>query len=620
MTSDQAGVPRDEPKAGVDLALWRRLWSFTRPFSREKRRLVLFAMGTALFDTALPWVTKAVVDDLTTAGASLPLGRYAALYAFLTLGLASCVMGFINSGGALRTGVSFEIRRAGFRNLQDLSFSFFDRRPVGWLMARMTSDCERLTNILAWGLLDLVWGFSVMSSVTVVMFLVDWRLALTLLSVVPALAWVSRYFQRKILSSSRVVRKINSKITAAYNEGISGVRTTKVFVRESGNADEFSRLTLDMRGASVRNALQSAVYLPLVLVLASLASGLVLGVGGSRVLAGAIPLGTLVMFLAFCHLFFDPIQELARLFAEMQMAQASAERVLGLIEEQPAIADSASVRANIANQTASARPADIAVDGGAAEIGVIRFEGVSFTYDGGQEVLRDFDLEVHAGETLALVGPTGGGKSTILSLLCRFYEPTSGRITLDGVDYTDRSLAWLQSQLGIVLQTPQLFSGSIAENIRYGDLEASDEDLHAAARLVGAEQFILGLDEGYATQVGEGGGKLSTGEKQLLSFARAWLKSPAILIMDEATSSIDTETERHIQAGLAQVLTGRTSFVIAHRLSTIRSADRILVIENGRITESGKHKELLDLGGHYHELYTSQSLRETGQQPGAWDE
>ncbi len=608
-TSRSSLMSAGQDQRGLDLKLWRRLWVFTLPYRGLVWRLVLCALGTAVFDTGIPWVTKFVVDDLASGAAARPLWLYGAAYAFLVLGLAACVLGFLWTGGALRTNVGRDIREAGFDNLQRLSFSFFDRHPVGWLMARMTSDCERLTNILAWGVLDLVWGFAVMSSITVVMFAVDWRLALALLAVVPVLAWGSRYFQRRILGSSREVRRANSRLTAAYNEGIMGVRTTKSFVREEANAVEFGALSGEMYAASVRNALQSAVYLPLVLVLASVATGLVLGVGGERVLSGAIPLGTLVLFLSFARLFFDPIQQLARLFAELQMAQASAERVLGLVESVPEIQDSAAVRARI-EAAGSAPSPGLAIDGGEDRIGELCFEDVGFSYTDGQTVLHAFNLHVHPGETIALVGETGGGKSTILSLLCRFYEPTEGRILIDGVDYRERSLAWLQSHLGIVLQTPQLFSGTVAENIRYGKLEATDEEVQAAAKLVGAHEFILDLADGYEEQVGESGNRLSTGQKQLLSFARAVLKAPQLLVMDEATSSIDTETEAKIQRGLERVLAGRTSFVIAHRLSTIRRADRILVIEHGAILEAGTHAELLAKRGRYHALYTQQSLRE----------
>lgn len=597
-------------RAGIDLQLWRKLWRFALLYKRQAWLLALFAVGTAFFDAALPWVTKDVIDDLTDPEVTVDLVRYGAIYLGLSIGLSLCVLGFISVGGRMRTGVGHDIRKEGFENLQELSFSFYDRRPVGWLMARMTSDCERLTNILVWGLLDIVWGFTTMLGVSVAMLAVDWRLALTILAVVPPLAWISHVFQRRILKSSRMVRKTNSRLTASYNEGIMGVRTSKAFVREEQNLSEFSSLAGDMNAASVRNALQSALYLPIVLVLSSLAVALVLSVGGGRVLAMAIPLGTLVMFISYCRLFFDPIQELARLFAEMQMAQASAERVLGLIEAEPEIQDSPAVRAAMTRHAASRSEQGVAADGHPDRIGQLSFRGVGFKYEGGQEVLRDFDLNVEAGQTIALVGQTGGGKSTILSLLCRFYEPTAGAIEIDGVDLRERSLHWLQSNLGIVLQAPQLFSGTIADNIRYGDLDASDEEVEGAARLVGAHEFILDQEQGYATEVGEGGGRLSTGQKQLVSFARAILKSPRILVMDEATSSIDTETEKRIQSALERVLEGRTSFVIAHRLSTIRGADRILVIEHGRIVESGRHADLLARGGRYHTLYTQQSLRE----------
>jgi len=622
------GLEHESARTGVDLSLWRKLARFARAYPACVALVVLCALTTAFFDAALPWVTKSVVDILIDPERELDLTYWAWVYGLLSAGLALSVLGFISAGGRLRTGVGHDIRRAGFENLQRLSFSFYDHRPVGWLMARMTSDCERLTNILAWGLLDVVWGTATMTGVAIAMLVVDWQLGLVILTVVPLLAWISNFFQKRILVSSRVVRKTNSRITASYNEGIMGVRTTKAFVREGRNLDEFSELTGSMNAASVRNALLSAVYLPLVLVLSSLALALVLGVGGARVMAQVIPLGTLVLFISYSRLFFDPVQELARLFAEMQMAQASAERVLSLIEAKPEIEDSEAVRARIRDHAGGAgevaRGVELAEDGLPASIGQIEFVGVGFEYEDDQPILEGFDLRVEAGQTVALVGQTGGGKSTILGLLCRFYEPTSGEIRIDGVDYRERSLRWLQSNLGIVLQEPQLFSGTIADNIRYGDLRASAEEVRRAAQLVGAHEFILDLEEGYDSEVGEGGGRLSTGQKQLVSFARAVLKSPQILVMDEATSSIDTETEQRIQRALGKVLEGRTSFVIAHRLSTIRKADRILVIEHGRIVESGAHAELLALGGRYNSLYTQQSLRSSragedpGSEPGAW--
>jgi ATP-binding cassette subfamily B protein len=596
----------------MDLALWRRLFRYTIPYKREVAWLTVAAVGTALADTAFPLVTRSLVD-VVSVGEGVRWTPYVAAYTGLTVALSLCVLTFIRVAGKIRTHVSHDIRRDAFRNLQRLSFSFYDHRPVGWLMARMTSDCERLSNIMAWGVLDFFWGLTTMGGIAVVMLVLNAKLAFLVLAVVPALAWVSVLFQKRILGSSRVVRKTNSRITAAYNETIMGVRTSKVFVREDENLGDFQGLSSEMFAASVRNALQSALYLPVILTLGSLATGIALAAGGVDVLGGVISIGTLLAFMQYTRHFFDPIQELGHWFAEMQMAQASAERVIGLVEADPEIRDSATVQQMIAANAGTARAPEIAEDGGRAEIGTIEFRGVGFSYPGGERVLEDFDLTVNAHETIALVGPTGGGKTTIVNLVCRFYEPTEGAILFEGVDIRERGLHWLQSNLGIVLQEPHLFRGSVADNIRYGGLSASQEEIEEAARLVGAHEFVVESEDGYDTDVGEAGNRLSTGQKQLVSFARAILARPQLLVMDEATSSVDTETERRIQRGLAHVIAGRTSFVIAHRLSTIRSADRILVIDHGRIVEQGTHRELLALGGKYHDLYTRQSLRETWQ-------
>ncbi len=608
------GFDEEALAARMNLDLWKKLFAYVREYPRDLTLLGTFAFTTACADITFPLITRAVVDDVSAHGADATLVPWMFAYVLCAATLALSIGGFIWMGGKIRTHVSHDIRRDGFRNLQRLSFSFYDYRPVGWLMARMTSDCERLSNILAWGFLDLVWGSTIMLGIAVVMLFLNAKLALVVLAIVPVLAWVSTKFKRRILKSARQVRATNSRITGSYNEAIMGVLTSKAFVREEANLKEFQDLTGKMYRASVTNLTQAAIYVPIVLTLASLATGLALAIGGIDMLGGVISAGTLVAFMAYTRHFFDPVEQLGHWFAEMQMAQASAERILSLIEADPEIKDSESVLESMARhrtQTATGETGRFAPDGGEAAIEQIELRNVSFAYDPASPVLRDVNLTVRRGETIAIVGPTGGGKSTLVNVICRFYEPTSGAVLIDGLDYRNRSLHWLQSNLGIVLQNAHVFSGSIRENIRYGRLDASDAEVEAAARLAGAHPFIVQFEAGYDTPTGEGGSRLSAGQKQLVSFARAILADPQILVMDEATSSVDTETEQHIQRGLANVLRGRIAFVIAHRLSTIRNANRIVVIEDGRITETGTHHSLMDARGHYFELYRQQSLQES---------
>ncbi|MCA9177734.1 MAG: ABC transporter ATP-binding protein [Planctomycetales bacterium] len=592
-------IDDDEAAQSVDLSLWRKLLQYTLHYRRTTWVFSIVALGLASCDLCFPLLTGHLIDEIRVHGMEANLASYGWAFAILSVVFCGFILGFIRCAGKIRTHVSHDIRGDAFERLQQLSFSFYDAKPVGWLMARLTSDCQRLSQILAWGVMDLIWGTTLMTGIAIAMFWHNWRLTLAVLVVVPALFGVSLYFRKWMLKAARMVRKYNSRLTGAYNEAIVGVRTTKVFTRESENLADFERLADQMRLHSVRNAVLSAMYMPIVLTLGSVAIAMALAMGGRQVLLGTLGIGEVVMFMYFAQLFFAPIHDLSMWFAELQMAQASAERVLGLIEAKPEIEDSPEVREQIEA---------LGDDTDSAAIDTIEFHDVSFQYGDGPLVIDRLRLQVEAGQTIALVGSTGGGKSTIVNLLCRFYEPTAGEILIGGVDYRQRSLHWLQSKLGIVLQQPHLFSGTIAENIRYGRLEASDEELVAASQLAGAHDFIEQLEQGYETSVGEGGNQLSLGQKQLVSFARAVLKSPQLLVMDEATSSIDTETEQLIQSGISRVLQGRTSFVIAHRLSTVRAADRILVIEQGKIAEDGRHEELMALRGRYYDLYTEQRI------------
>jgi ATP-binding cassette subfamily B protein len=600
-------VWEEEYAARVDLALWRRLLGHARPYRWHLIAMGLFGCVLAVVDTMFPRVTGWVIDDAAQGGERL--GHHLWMYAALVAALAILIWSFINLAGAIVTGLAHDLRRDGFHRLQQLSFSYYDRHPVGWLVSRLTSDVTKLSQIVPWALLDFVWGVSLLTAISVMMLLLEVRLALLVMSIVPPMVLLSLFFQHKLLRSQRAVRRSNARITAAFNEAIMGVRTSKALVRERDNLEEFQVESSRMFQDSMRNALQSAVYLPLVMTLGSLGVGLALWRGGLLV-GEEISLGTMVAFMQYAALFAIPIQELAQRFTQLQAAQAAAERMQNLLDTEPEIADSPAVRARLAAHSRARSKDGIAEDGYPERIDRIEFRNVSFAYKKGEHVLENFNLEVRSGQTIALVGATGSGKSTIVSLLSRFYEPTSGSILIDGSDYRERSLHWLQSNLGMVLQTPHLFSGSVRENIRYGHLTASDAEVEAAARRVHAHAFIETLEKGYDTDAGERGDRLSVGQKQLVSLARAVLADPQILIMDEATSSVDTETERRIQAGIEELLRGRISFLIAHRLSTIRSADRILVIDRGRLIEQGAHRELLAARGAYYRLYTNQKVEE----------
>ncbi len=601
----------DEFKSKLDTGLWWKIFRRALLFKRYLIPLAISAVIIAMCDAGFALVTRWVIDGVVRDGAAAPFTHYILVYAALTLGLCSGVWVFIEMAGNLSNRLAHDIRRDCFDRLQQLEFAFFDTRPVGWLITRLTSDCDRLARIIAWGFLDIVWGLCFVTMIAISLLVMHWKLGLIVIGIVPPLALISKFFQKKMLLSAREIRKFNSQITASYNESIQGVRTTKTLVREQENLAEFRQLSAQMLDASVLNARQNAIYFPIVTTLGSLAAGLALWRGGYLTLGDSMSLGTLVAFVNFAGMFFNPINQLAQKLTEMQGAQAAGERVMGLLATEPTIKDSPAVLERLLTQSKVENGnSKIAADGGPQHIDTIEFRNVTFRYETGPVVLHDFNLTVRAGETIALVGPSGGGKSTIVSLVCRFYEPSSGQILINGVDYRERSLAWLQAQLGIVLQTPHLFKGTVRENIRYGRLNATDAEVEAAAQMVNAHEFIMQMENGYDTSVGEGGNRLSTGQRQLLSFARALLADPQLFVMDEATSSIDTETEQLIQHGLETIFEGRISFVIAHRLSTIRRADRILVITKGRIEECGTHEELLQRRGHYYELYTSQFRRE----------
>ena len=585
----------------LDVTLWKKVFKLLLEHKKLLILLFFINIAVALVDVIFPYLNKYAIDYFVSGeGATSQVWTFTIMFVFLILWQGLNVYAFFHVAGSIEMDFAYAIRMKIAKKLQELSYTYYDKTPNGWIMARMTSDVNHIAEIMSWSLMDLFWGMTVMLGVTVVMLIVNWKMALIVLIIVPILAYISSWFQIRILKKYREVRSINSRITGSFSEGISGAKTTKTLVLEDINQSEFAELTQTMRDKSVKAALLNAIFMPIVLSLGALSLAGILWYGGNQVLVKSMEFGTLMLFTQYSSQFLEPLRQIARLMAELQLAQASAERVISLLDEKPMIVDSDEV---IAKYGTILQPK---INTYEPINGDIEFKNIEFYYSASEPILNDFNLKVKAGETIALVGETGSGKSTIVNLLCRFYEPISGEILIDGIDYRQHSLGWLHESLGYVLQSPHLFAGTIKDNIRYGKLNATDEEIIAAAKYVNAHNFIMKLDNGYDTDVGEGGGRLSTGEKQLISFARAVIRQPAIFILDEATSSIDTETEQIIQHAVEKLLKGRTSFIIAHRLSTIVNANRILVIRKGKITEEGTHEGLMNLKGYYYRLYTNQ--------------
>lgn len=602
-------MPRFEEKDFSEIrtkGIWKRLLGYAL---KEKKILTVGLLEMALVaacDVVFPLMTRYSINNFIVPGTSEGLPFFALLYVLLVGASSFGVYGFIKNSGLLEMQVSYAIRRDAFHKLQQLSFSYYDTMAVGHIMSRMVSDVARLSELMAWSMTDIVFAAVSIVGFVGVMFSLNFRLALMVLVIVVPIAILSNILQKLILKYQRQVRRVNSKITAAYNEGIAGAVTTKTLDREEKSSAEFRELTGEMRRTSIRSATVGALMMPMVMFFGSIGSAIALWQGGSMV--EVISFGTLSAFISYSTQLFDPILTIVRIIGDFQSARAAAERVFALLDEPCEITDTPEVIAEYGTEFAPK------TENWPPIRGDIEFRDVSFAYKNSSPLFTHFNLKVRAGENIAIVGETGAGKSSLVNLVCRFYEPTAGELLIDGVDYRKRSMLWLQKSLGYVLQTPHLFSGSIADNIRYARPDASMEEVKAAAALIGADGFIERLEKGYETDVGEGGTLLSTGQKQLVSFARVVLADPRIFVLDEATSSIDTETEAVIQNAITKVLAGRTSFIIAHRLSTIRHADRILVVSAGKVVESGTHEELIAAKGQYYKLYTVQSSREREQE------
>ncbi|HSS74607.1 MAG TPA: ABC transporter ATP-binding protein [Gaiellaceae bacterium] len=543
---------------------------------------LLAATVTAL---APPLLAKYALDDAINPDNDGHL--YLVVAAFLVAGLANWGMTYAQTylTGWVGERMLADLRTQLFGHLQRLSLGYFERTRAGVIISRLTNDVEALDQLVTDGVASLVRNTLTLIGTAVLLFVLDWRLALATLSVIPAMSVATFFFRKYSARAYSNVRERLGLVTATLAEDIAGMRVVQAFTRESANTRRFREISDDYRQANQQTVLYSGLYFPFVDLLATIALAVVLGYGGHLYFAEALTIGTLFAFMLYVQNFFDPVQELSQLYGTFLSATAALDKITQVLDEQPEVVD---------------RP-------GARDLpeiaGVVRFEGVRFSYGRGDEVLHGIELDVPAGTTVALVGHTGAGKTTIAKLLARFYDPTHGRITIDGLDLREVTQASLRRQLGVVPQEGFLFAGSVRENIAFGEPDATPEQIVAAAQAVGAHDFVLRLEDGYETELGERGLRLSLGQRQLVAFSRALLADPRILVLDEATSSVDIGTERRIERALQTLLAGRTAFVIAHRLSTIRDADLIVVLEHGRVVEQGSHEELLARRGLYTSLY-----------------
>jgi ABC-type multidrug transport system fused ATPase/permease subunit len=562
------------------------LYRLARPYKAKTALAILTLLGATAVSLAPPYLVGRAVDEVRT-GRTHALGWI--VVAFVGAGVLGIICSYAQTYFTGWTGERMlaDLRNHLFRHLQRLSLGFYERNRAGVLISRLTNDVEALDQLVTEGVTSLVQNTLTLVGSAIVLFFLDWRLALAVLTVMPALTIATAIFRKRSSRSYRRVRETLGAVTATLAEDIAGMRVLQAFTRERAAKEHFRLVSETYRATNQETVVQNGLYFPFVDLLSSIATAIVLGYGGYLVFDGNMTIGVLTAFLGYLSNFFDPVQQLSQLYSTFLSAVAALDKIMDVLVEEPEVADAEGA---------------LALD---RIRGHVRFDRVRFAYGTGPEVLHGIDLDVPAGTTVALVGHTGAGKSTIAKLLARFYDPIEGAITIDGVDLRDVRQETLRRQLGIVPQEGFLFAGTIEENIAFGRPEADREEIAAAARAVGADEFIGRLENGYETELGERGFRLSLGQRQLVAFARALLADPRILILDEATSSVDIGTEQKIERALRRLLHGRTAFVIAHRLSTIRDADLIVVLDHGQVVEQGTHDELLQRQGLYTSLYGS---------------
>jgi ATP-binding cassette subfamily B protein len=586
-------APDDDPLTPTshDLGLLKRLLAYLKPHAGAVFVSFLLIVAQAGIDLAGPYLTKVAIDRYIASGDAAGLARIALLF-LLTLVLAFGIR-FLQTYIMQMTGqrIMQDMRRDIFAHLQRLHVAYFDRHPVGRLMTRVTTDVDAVNELFTSGVVTVFGDLFTLVGIMGVMLALDWRLALVTFAVLPLFFFLTDWFRRGARQSFRDTRKWVARINAFLQESLSGMSVVQLYRREAKNRAAFAAINRSHYDANMKAIFYYAVFYPMIELLAAVATALILVYGGSRVLTAGLTLGALVAFIQYSERFWRPISDLSEKFNVLQAAMAASERIFGLLDARPEVVSPTSAGAGAARAPRAE--------------GRVSFEGVTFAYGEGPPVLSEIDFTVEPGKSVALVGATGAGKTTIISLLMRFYDVGSGRVAVDGRDVREWDLQALRSSMALVLQDVHLFSGTIASNIRLGS-EIPMERVRAAAEAVAASRFIEKLPQGYETEVKERGATLSVGQKQLLSFARALAHDPRVLILDEATSSVDTETEQLIQKALAVLMKGRTAIVIAHRLSTVQNVDEILVLHKGRIKERGTHQELLARRGMYWKLYQLQ--------------
>ena len=595
----------DKKQTAFSLKPFWRLLPIVRRHGAALALAIVTNVLLALVDLCIPLLQSRAVDDFIVRGTLAGLGGFVGQYVLLLAVELILLIAYFKSCMTVEIRVGQELKEACFTNLQRLSLDYYNVTSAGHSLSRVMSDTDHIATCVAWEFPNILWALAYIPGVLGVLLMLNARLALILLVLAPVVAVLTVYFQKRLIALHREVRAQHSRITAGYNEGIMGAKTSKTLALEDRLCGEFEQTTARSAQAGILHGRMRAIYVPLIVLCGTLAASATLGMGGRMVLGGSLSLGVLSAFMTYALSLFTLFRQTATFISRIISVQANVERVTELMDEQPTVVDSPEVIARYGDCFHPKR------ENWEEMRGDVTFEDVSFHYtEGGEEVLSHFNLHVPAGATVALVGETGAGKSTLVNLACRFFEPTGGRVLIDGRDARERSQLWLHSHIGYVLQEPHLFSGSIRENIRYGRPDATDAEVEEAARAVRADRIAAKLPQGYDTDVGECGDKLSTGEKQLISFARAILARPKLFVLDEATSSVDTQTEQLIQHATQTLMQGTTAFVVAHRLSTIRSADVILVIDHGKIAEQGTHEALLAQHGAYYSLYTTQLSRQ----------